>query len=127
MIQPNLTILYVAQPQVSAEFYSELFAQQPVENSNTFVMYVFESGIQFGLWSNETVEPPVDENSNQGGEVALRLATTNQLEHYYQWALNRKLKIIQGMTDMSFGQTFTLKDPDGHRLRFYVQAPSNRG
>ena len=33
------------------------------------------------------------------------------------------LKVIQEPTDMDFGFTFVVEDPDGHRLRPFVPAP----
>ena len=42
MLVPQFTILYVANPTRSALFYRELFGREPVEESPTFAMFVFE-------------------------------------------------------------------------------------
>ena len=63
MLVPQFTILYVANPTHSALFYRELFGREPVEESPTFAMFVFESGARLALWSSTTVEPAVTQSA----------------------------------------------------------------
>lgn len=63
MLVPQFIILYVANPTRSALFYRELFGRQPVEESPTFAMFVFESGARLALWSSTTVEPAVTQSA----------------------------------------------------------------
>ena len=118
MIKPNLVILYVDSLQKSAQFYSELLNATPVESSETFVMFAFGNGLQLGLWSKNTVSPSCDSIAD-GMEVAFIVESLEQLEGYYKKSVVQQHHITQDIAQMSFGQSFMLKDPDGHRLRFY--------
>ena len=120
---PPFTILYVSNPARSALFYRELFGRQPVEESATFAMFVFESGARLALWSCAAVEPAVTQTAG-AMELAFALpddASVDRLSAEWQ---ARGLTIIQQPTRMEFGYTGMALDPDGHRLRLYCLAPA---
>lgn len=50
MLSPDMTILAVADPLVSARFYQSLLGIEPVECQATFAMFVLPSGLKLGLW-----------------------------------------------------------------------------
>lgn len=79
MLVPQFTILYVANPTRSALFYRELFGRQPVEESPTFAMFVFESGARLALWSSATVEPAVTQTAG-AMELAFALPDDDTVE-----------------------------------------------
>ncbi|POZ60391.1 VOC family protein [Chromobacterium alticapitis] len=121
MQHPNFVILYVDQPARSAAFYSKLFDLQPIEQSPTFAMFKFSSGMRLGLWSRYTVEPGA-EALGGGGELIVQCEDFAVLEACYAGWQAQGLPILQPMTDLDFGRTFVALDPDGHRLRAYVPA-----
>jgi predicted enzyme related to lactoylglutathione lyase len=117
---PNFILLYVESPAAGAAFYADLLGRPPVESSPTFAMFALASGVMLGLWARHTVEPAV--TGCGGGEIAFAVADADMLHALHaDWA-RRGLTIIQPPTDMDFGRTFTVLDPDGHRLRVFVPA-----
>ncbi|SIR21436.1 VOC family protein [Aeromonas hydrophila] len=122
MLVPQFTILYVTNPTRSALFYRELFGREPVEESPTFAMFVFESGARLALWSSATVEPAVTQMAG-AIELAFALPDDDAVERLSAEWLARGLTLIQAPTKMEFGYTCMALDPDGHRLRLYCPAP----
>lgn len=122
MLVPQFTILYVTNPTRSALFYRELFGREPVEESPTFAMFVFESGARLALWSSTTVEPAVTQTAG-AMELAFALPDDDAVDRLSAEWLARGLTLIQAPTKMEFGYTCMALDPDGHRLRLYCLAP----
>ncbi|WP_368192786.1 VOC family protein [Aeromonas sp. s8] len=122
MLVPQFTILYVTNPTRSALFYRELFGREPVEESPTFAMFVFESGARLALWSSTTVEPAVTQTAG-AMELAFALPDDDAVDRLSAEWLARGLTLIQVPTKMEFGYTCMALDPDGHRLRLYCLAP----
>lgn len=118
MLRPSLVILYVDNPQKSAEFYSHLFDKIPIETSETFVMYAFEKAWKLGLWSKHSVKPKARKVS-ECCEIAIALPNTEAIDTLHQQLKIKGIASIQAPAKLDFGYTFTLLDPNGHRLRFY--------
>lgn len=120
MPHPNFIILYVDQPEASADFYRRLLDCTPVEVSPTFALFVLPSGLKLGLWSRHTVEPAA--NGIGGSELVFPLASDAAVDAACADWQARGLPILQAPTTMDFGRTFVALDPDGHRLRVYAVA-----
>jgi catechol 2,3-dioxygenase-like lactoylglutathione lyase family enzyme len=119
MPNANFVILYVDSPRVSAGFYRDLLAREPVEASATFALFALDSGLLLGLWSRHTVEP-VPTGSSGGAEVAFTLDNAAAVDATCAGWRGRGLTIVQQPADMDFGRTFVAVDPDGHRLRVFA-------
>lgn len=119
MNHPNLTLLYVADPQASAAFYTDILGVEPVEKSPTFVMFVLENGLKLGFWARDRVEPVV-KDTGSGVEVAVLMDNSEQVDDLHAAWAARGLDVAQAPTDMDFGHTFVVRDPDGHRVRVYA-------
>ena len=121
MLTPSYFLIHVANPTVSANFYSALLGVEPVEVSPTFVLYVFAGGIKLGLWKRDTVVP---ESTGAPGslEVGILLATADEVDELHARCVKAGHTIVQAPTDLDFGRSLTLADPDGHRLRFFALA-----
>ncbi len=119
MLNPNYVLLHVDSPERSAAFYSSILQVAPVEQSPTFVLFVFKTGLKLGLWSRHTVEPE-SETKPGAAEVGFSVASSAEADELCkQWeALN--VTILQQPEDMDFGRAFTAQDPDGHRLRVFA-------
>ena len=117
MFNPTLgfTLLFVTNPQKSSFFYHEIFNLKPIEESPTFVMFALKNGVMFGLWSKYTAEPRVDAPA---GALEICFPTENVDALYEEWG-KKRLTVAQKPTDMDFGRTFVILDPDGHRIRVY--------
>lgn len=111
----NLSILFVSNPQNSALFYQDLLGLKPIESSLTFVMFALPNQVSLGLWSKHTAEPTV---KSDAGAIELCFPTEDIDALYDKWG-DKPLVVLQKPTDMDFGRTFVIADPDGHRLRFY--------
>lgn len=117
MFSPTLgfTLLFVANPQKSGLFYQEILGLKPIEESPTFVMFALKNGVMLGLWSKYTAEPRVDAPA---GALEICFPAENVDALYEEWG-RKQVTIAQKPTDMDFGRTFVILDPDGHRIRIY--------
>ncbi|WP_299203189.1 VOC family protein [uncultured Amphritea sp.] len=123
MPDSNFIILYVENPSRSVEFYSAILEKSPVENSPHFALFVLDSGMKFGLWQQQDVQPAVEE-LGISGEIAFPLPDKAAVGNTYSDWKDRGLKMIQEPTAMEFGYTFVALDPDGNRLRVFSPAQS---
>ncbi len=117
MSTPSLgfTLLFVTNPQTSSLFYQKILNIKPIEESPTFVMFALANGVMLGLWSKYTAEPRVDA-SPSALEICFPTEDVDQL--YEEWGA-KHMTVAQKPTDMDFGRTFVVLDPDGHRIRAY--------
>ena len=118
MVPLNFVLLYVADPLLSAEFYSGLLAKKPVELSPGFAMFVLENGLKLGLWKRQEVEPAPE---GTPGAVELVFAEESDRhvdDRFAEWT-GKGLVISQRPVRLDFGYTFVALDPDNHRLRVY--------
>jgi catechol 2,3-dioxygenase-like lactoylglutathione lyase family enzyme len=119
MSQPSYVLLYVDSAARSEAFYTDLLGRKPVESSPNFALFVLESGLKLGLWSQAMVEPKTTAVVS-GSELAVSVETDVQVRAIHsEWA-RRGLSIAQDPTHMDFGYTFVALDPDGHRLRVFA-------
>jgi catechol 2,3-dioxygenase-like lactoylglutathione lyase family enzyme len=119
----SYVLLYVEKPAASVAFYTDLLGRPPVESSPAFALFVLPSGMKFGLWARDTVEPKAVAASG-GGEVCVSVADSEAVDRTHAEWKARGLKIAQPPTAMDFGRTFVALDPDGHRLRVFAPAAS---
>lgn len=117
MDHPSLgfTLLFVENPMKSRRFYQEILNLKPVEESPTFVMFALKNGVMLGLWSKYTAEPRVDATA---GALEICFPANDVDALYENWG-KKGVTILQKPTDMDFGRTFVILDPDGHRIRVY--------
>lgn len=120
MLSPTLgiTLLFVKNPQESSLFYQEIFGLKPVEESPTFAMFAMQNGVMLGLWSKYTAEPSVEA---QAGALEICFPAED-VDAMYEQLGKKRVTVAQKPTDMDFGRTFVLLDPDGHRIRVYKLA-----
>src|SRR5712691_613133 len=111
----GFVLLFVEKPQKSGLFYQDLLEMKPNEKSPTFVMFALKNGVMLGLWSKYTAEPRVE---SAGGASEICFATEDVDGLYEEWS-KKHATILQKPTDMDFGRTFVVLDPDGHRIRAY--------
>jgi len=120
----NYLLLPVRNPRQSATLYTRLLGCEPVENSETFVLYVLPTGLKLGLWITSEMEP---KPASPGGiEIAFTETSRDAVLATYEEWRELGLEVLQKPTDMDFGFTFVMKDPDGHRLRPFVLAAKPR-
>lgn len=117
MFTPHLgfVLLFVSNPQTSSLFYQELFGIKPIEESPTFVLFALANGVMLGLWSKYTAEPRVEVPP---GALEICFPAKDVDALYEEWG-KKQVTVAQKPTDMDFGRTFVVLDPDGHRIRAY--------
>ncbi len=124
MFTPNLgfVLLFVSNPQKSGLYYQDLFEIQPIEESSTFAMFALKNGVMLGLWSKYTAEPRIEATP---GALEICFPAEDVDALYEEWG-KKHVTVCQKPTDMDFGRTFVVLDPDGHRIRIYKLSETNR-
>ena len=118
MSDPNFVLLYVQSPLESAAFYRRLLGKPPVDEAPTFVMFVLDSGVRLGLWARSGVMPPA--TAPGGAELCFTEPDAAALDARFADWQAQGLPVLQAPTEMDFGRTFVVADPDGHRLRVFT-------
>lgn len=120
----NYLLLAVRNPRESAKLYTQILGREPVENSETFVLFVLPTGLKIGLWIASEIQP---KPAAPGGvEISFTEESKDAVLRTYEEWKKLGLKVLQEPTDMDFGFTFVVEDPDGHRLRPFVLARAPR-
>lgn len=118
-ISPTFIIHFVDSPLKSASFYSRILEMKPVEESPTFVMFAFPSGIHLGLWSCHTANPR-PASSGGGSELCFTLENAAAVDALYnKWSVSG-IPIPDtpvAMEKEGIARSFVAYDPDGHRIR----------
>lgn len=119
MFNPSLgfVLLFVKDPQKSTPFYEGILGLKPVEISPTFALFALPNGVMLGLWAYQTAIPAV---TVQPGASELAFAHADIDNLFAQWN-KMGIPFAQEPTNMNFGRTFVILDPDGHRIRIYAQ------
>lgn len=115
---PSMTILYVEDPNASADFYERLFGIAPVDRAATFSLFALPSGLHLGLWAKAGAQPQSDITGG-GCELVIRLGSHSAVDETYAAWRALGIEAIQPPVTLDFGHTFTVADPDGHRLRVF--------
>ncbi|MCO4786665.1 MAG: drug:proton antiporter [Marinomonas atlantica] len=112
----NGFVLYVASLSQSVALYSEILEQSPTRQSDDFALFVTPAGQSLRLWQQDKVIPTTNASAG-GAEVVLNVDSLDELQA--QWCRWQSLGLqpIQPIETLSFGETFMMTDPDGHRLR----------
>ncbi len=120
----NYLLLPVRSPRESAKLYTQLLGCDPVEDSPTFVLYILPTGLKLGLWIASEMQPKAA--APGGVEIAFTEVSRDAVLKTYEDWKRLGLRVLQEPTDMDFGFTFVVEDPDGHRLRPFVLADNPR-
>lgn len=117
----HFVLLYVAEPEASARFYTRLLGRAPIESSPSFAMFALGDALMLGLWQRAGVQPAA--NGLPGAsELCLALASEAEVDAMHARWGELGLTVAQVPTRMDFGYTCVALDPDGHRLRAFAPA-----
>ncbi len=121
MAIPTYFLFYVESTAASRDFYAPLLDIEPVEDSETFVLFVLPNGHKLGLWARHTVTPAPTAGGG-GMEMAITVESPASVDKTHaDWA-SRSIPMAQEPIDLPFGRSFVALDPDGHRLRVFSAA-----
>jgi predicted lactoylglutathione lyase len=116
---PNHTfIFYVEDPLKSAEFYEKLLRAKPVDASPGFAVFALNVPTMLGLWKRADVLPKVTVPTGSN-ELSFQVENKSIVDDFFIAAQKIGASVLQNPTQMDFGYTFTVADPDGHRLRVF--------
>lgn len=111
-------LLYVEDPLKSAAFYEKLLCAKSVEASPGFAMFALTAPTMLGLWKRADVLPKVTALAGSN-ELGFQVESKDIVEQFFAAAKSIGAVVLQEPTQMDFGYTFTVADPDGHRLRVF--------
>lgn len=110
-------LLYVADPALSARFYAALLGLKPLEETPSFVLFGLAPGMALSLWRRDDVQPAPA--AAGGAELGIKCATPGDVDACFtEWAA-KGASLLMAPTDLAFGRSFVVADPDGHRIRVY--------
>nr|WP_272212766.1 VOC family protein [Marinicella sp. W31]MDC2878683.1 VOC family protein [Marinicella sp. W31] len=112
----NLIVLYVEDTEKSGAFYERLLGQKANALSPGFTAFHMPGGLMLGLWRKSTAQPEAE-----GGpgvmEVGIMTDENGGVATFFERAEADGYTILQPLVTASFGPTFVIADPDGHRIR----------
>src|SRR6202453_2070455 len=83
MALPHFILLYVDEPQKSADFYIRLLDRQPLDSSPNFVIFELAPGLRLGLWARRDVKPAAGGVAG-AGELGKEGATNEESEALFR-------------------------------------------
>ena len=114
---PSQVLLYVADPMLSAAFYTDLLPHSPSQASADRALFNLSPGMKLGLCARSKVEPPAPE-SGSSVELCFTVPDIAALRALHTLWILKGVFIAQGPKGTGFGgSAFVGMDPDGHRLR----------
>lgn len=116
MLNFDFVLLHVADPLVSADFYSGLLGKPVVESSPGFAMLPLNDKIMLGLWLASDAAPGGGGRPG-ASEISFDVTDGAALSEIHADWTGKGLPILIEPVEMPFGQTFVAADPDGHRIR----------
>jgi predicted enzyme related to lactoylglutathione lyase len=111
-------IFYVEDPMRSASFYEKLLQAKPVDASPGFAVFALNAPTMLGLWKKSEVLPKVMVPTGSN-ELSFGVESNEKVEEFFEQAKMIGAAVLQNPEQMDFGYTFTVADPDGHRLRVF--------
>ncbi|GAB5461149.1 VOC family protein [Hoeflea alexandrii] len=116
MLNFDFVLLHVADPLVSADFYSGLLGKPVVESSPGFAMLPLNDKVMLGLWLASDAAPGGGGRPG-ASEISFDVADGAALSEIHADWTGKGLPILIEPVEMPFGRTFVAADPDGHRIR----------
>jgi catechol 2,3-dioxygenase-like lactoylglutathione lyase family enzyme len=121
MIEVDSIVLYVEDLALSRKFYTDLLERRPQEPSPTFLSFELDSGLKLELKVRAKSQPPATMTGG-GAEICVKVPDEKALHGLFEQWKAKGARFAQSPTKLVFGMTFVALDPDGHRLRVFVQS-----
>lgn len=115
VFEPTTIVLYVDNIVISSKFYQDLLGIKPAEASPTFHTFKLSNGMDLGLKTKHSVEPPADKTGS--GELAFTLDNNKKVDALFSDWQEKNIPMALAPTSVPYGYTFLALDPDGNRLR----------
>ena len=82
-------------------------------------MFELTAPTMLGLWKRADVLPKAVAPTGSN-EIGFTVESHAVVDQFFQSAKQIGAKVLQEPVQMDFGYTFTVADPDGHRLRVFA-------
>lgn len=115
ILEPNVVVLYVNNPEISSKFYQNLLGIKPEEASPTFHSFTLSNVMGLGLKAKHAAEPPADKNASS--ELAFTLDSNKKVDALFAKWQEKAINMAFPPTVVPYGYTFVALDPDGNQLR----------
>ncbi|WP_299588541.1 VOC family protein [uncultured Microbulbifer sp.] len=113
--KPNLQLIYVSDVKRSTEYYKDLFNFEPHFVTPRYVVFKIDGEADFAIWSGGEVP---ENDFPRFTEIGINLASDSEVKALYQeWKNDPKINFYKELHTDVFGETFLIKDPDGHVIR----------
>lgn len=124
MFKPNSVIIYVKDANISANFYTKILGQPPIETYPGFAVFLLNDNFVLGIQEAAEITPKAP-NHYGGFELSFSDVIKNDVDEIY--AVWKKLDVTIELEPqmLEFGYTCVGNDPDGHRLRVCATDTSN--
>src|SRR5256885_14582622 len=109
----SFVLLLVADPARSATFYERLLGRAPFEQTPTFAGFKLNEMTNLGLWSQKTVEPPMN---GKPGAADLCFEVPDVDGTFTEWRAEG-IEIPGEPPEREFGRPLVGLAPHGPRLR----------
>lgn len=116
MFKPDSLILYCDNLDISTKFYRHFLGKDPIEQFDGFSVFQLDTHFILGLQDKHSITPKPQ--SNFGGfELSMTVQDHGKVEEFFNICKEQQIPIALQPTELEFGYTFVVLDPDGHRLR----------
>ncbi|ADZ92983.1 VOC family protein [Marinomonas mediterranea] len=113
--RPNLQLIYVSDIKQSTHYYQMIFNIEPYFITPRYVVFNIDGEANFAIWSGAG-EP--DKDAPRYSEIGMCLNSDKEVKELYsEWEANTDINIHTPLHTDVFGETFLVKDPDGHLIR----------
>lgn len=119
MLAFESVVFYVEDIEASKSFYAKVFDAKSNVLSPTFVFIPLLSNLSLGLKQLDQTVPPANK-SGGGTELSLIVENEVELNELYQEWRSKEVRFSQQPTELVFGKTFVVLDPDEHRIRVFA-------
>lgn len=116
MFKPDSLILYCDDVNISTEFYQTFLKAEPIERFEGFSVFQLDEHFILGLQDKHSIAPE-PEPAFGGFEISMGVAERVLIEELFKECTKLHIPVALPPTELEFGYTFVVLDPDGHRLR----------
>ncbi|TWT38314.1 VOC family protein [Blastopirellula retiformator] len=113
--RPNLQLVHVSDIDVSTKFYTDIFGFDPFFITPRYVVFKIDGDADFAIWSGGDSPDP---ETPRFSEIGINLDSDDEVTSLYkEWSDREEVSFAQHLHTAVFGETFQIKDPDGHIIR----------
>ena len=110
---PTFIVMHVNSVSAAIPFYTNILGMEVQEQGTDWVRFKTGDGVRLALSQDHAPNP--DSTNEVGWDVA-------DINSLYDDYVAKGVEVVQPITEIPFGRTFIIKDPDGNKL-YFLQLP----